>query len=138
MTRASHRGPAASTWVALIALALALAAGLWLAFYPDLYSSVSETASSTGVTTEQSGHASLIDENGNWVIALLAVPVALTGLGVLGAARRNRILVWGAAWVLLAFSLISGFSIGLFYAPSAVALLVAAALGAPRRSPDQD
>jgi hypothetical protein len=135
---ATHRGPAPAVWVALVALALALAAGLWLAFDPYSYSGVSGSATSSGVTTEQTENASLIEENGSWVIGLLAVPVALAGLGVLGTARRHRILAWSAAGVLVAFSLVTGFSIGLFYAPAAVALLVAAALNDSRGAPSRD
>jgi hypothetical protein len=138
VSTASHRGTAPAVWVALAALALALAAGLWLAFDPYSYSGASGSATSSGVTTEQTGHASLIEENGSWVIGLFAVPVALTGVGVLGAARKHRILAWSAAWVLLAFSLVTGFSIGLFYAPAAVALLVAAALSDSRGAPSGD
>jgi len=109
---AGRRGLTAAVWVALIALALALAAGLWLAFYPDFYTGVSGTATSSGVTTEQAEHASLLDETGSWVIGLLAVPVALAAVGVFGAAKRYRILTWAAAGAVVAFSVISGFSIG--------------------------
>ena len=118
-----HRGVPPAVWLALVALALALAAALGLAFYPDFYSGVSASGSSSGVTTQQSEHASLIAENGTWVIVLLAIPVALTGLGLLAAATRRRVMLWIAAGVLIIFSLISGFSIGLFFAPAAIALV---------------
>lgn len=122
-------------WVALAACALAIAAGLWLAFYPDFYQGVSATATSGGAVVQRSEHASLIAENGAWVVGLLVVPVILSGFGLLGVVKRYRLLAWGAALVLLAFSILSGFSIGLFYAPSAVALLVAATLyNSPRTS----
>jgi hypothetical protein len=115
-------------WAALAALALASAAALGLAFYPDFYAGSSTTVTAGGVTVQQSEHASLIAVNGAWVIALLAVPVALTCLALLGVARRQRVVVWIAAAVLIAFSVVSGFSIGLFFAPAAFVLLVAAAL----------
>ena len=119
---------APTVWVALAALLLALAAGSWLAFSPGFYQGVSVTASSSGEVVQRSEQASLLAENGMWVLGLLAVPVALTGLGVFGAARRFRFLLWSVAVVLLVFSVISAMTIGLFYLPAAIALLVAAAL----------
>ncbi len=119
---------AATVWVALAALLLAFAAGLWLAFYPGFYQGVSVTASSSGEVVESSEQASLLAENGMWALGLLAVPIVLAGLGVFGAARRFRFLLWSVAVVLLVFSVISAMTIGLFYLPATIALLVAAAL----------
>ena len=90
---------APTVWVALAALLLALAAGSWLAFSPGFYQGVSVTASSSGEVVQRSEQASLLAENGMWVLGLLAVPVALTGLGVFGAARRFRFLLWSVAVV---------------------------------------
>jgi len=118
---------APTVWVALAALLVAVAAGLWLAFYPGFYQGVSVTASSGGEVVQRT-QASLLAENGMWALGLLAVPVALTGLGVFGAARSFRFLLWSVAVVLLVFSVISAMTIGLFYLPAAIALLVAAAL----------
>ena len=132
MDSRTPRRPA--VWVVLAALLLAVAAGSWLAFSPGLYQGVSVTVSSSGEVVERSEQASLLAENGMWALALLAVPVALTGLGVFGAARRFRILLWSAAVVLLVFSVISGMTIGLFYLPAAIALLVAAALNNSSRA----
>ena len=84
--------------------------------------------SSSGAVTSSSDSATLIAENGAWVILLLCVPVALAVLGLVGAARRRRALVWVPAAVLLVFVLLGGFSIGLLYLPAALALLVAAGL----------
>jgi hypothetical protein len=126
---------APTVWVALAALLLALAAGSWLAFSPGLYQGVSVTASSSGEVVQRSEQTSLLAENGTWVLGLLAIPLALTGLGVFGAVRSRRFLLWSAAVVLIVFSLISGMSIGLFYLPAAVALVVAAALCDSSRAP---
>jgi len=128
---------APTVWVALAALLLAVAAGLWLAFYPGFYQGVSVTASSSGEVVQRSEQASLLAENGMWALGLLAVPVALTGLGVFGAARSFRFLLWSVAVVLLVFSVISGMTIGLFYLPAAIALLVAAALCNWSRTPSR-
>ena len=126
---------APTVWVALAALLLAVAAGLWLALYPGLYQGVSGGASSSGEVVQRSEQASLLAENGQWALGLLAVPLALTGLGVLGAARRFRFLLWSVAVALLVFSVISARTIGLFYLPAAIALLVAAALNTSSRAP---
>ena len=128
---------AATVWVALAALLLAVAAGLWLAFYPGFYQGVSVTASSSGEVVERSEQASLLAENGMWALGLLAVPIVLAGLGVLGALRSHRFLLWSVAVVLLVFSVISAMTIGLFYLPAAIALLVAAALCTSSRAPNR-
>jgi len=125
----------ATVWVALAALLLAVAAGSWLAFYPGFYEGVSVTAASSGEVVQRSDQASLLAENGMWALGLLAVPVALTGLGVFGAARSLRVLLWSVAVVLLVVSVISAMTIGLFYLPAAIALLVAAALCDSSRAP---
>ena len=128
---------APAVWVALAALLLALAAGSWLAFYPGFYQGVSVTASSSGEVVQRSEQASLLAENGMWALGLLAIPVALTVLGVFGAVRSYRFLLWSVAVVLLVFSIISGMTIGLFYLPAAIALLVAAALCNSSRTPSR-
>jgi len=125
---------APAVWVALAALLLAVAAGSWLAFYPGFYQGVSVTASSSGEVVQRNEQASLLAENGMWALGLLAVPVTLTGLGVFGAARSFRFLLWSVAVVLLVFSVISGMTIGLFYLPAAIALLAAAALCSSSRT----
>ena len=124
-------------WVALAALLLAVAAGFWLAFSPGFYQGVSVTASSSGEVTQRSEQASLLAENGMWALGLLAIPVALTVLGVCGAARSYRFLLWSVAAVLLVFSIVSGMTIGLFYLPAAIVLLVAAALSNSSRAPSR-
>ena len=126
MSQARDGRRARPVWAALVALLLAVVAGSWLGFSPGFYQGVSVTVSSTGEVVRHSEQASLLAENGLWALGLLAIPLALTGLGVFGAARRLRVLLWGVAGVLLAFSVLSSMTIGLFYLPAAIALLVAA------------
>ena len=123
-------------WVALAAVALAVAAGLGLAFYP-VYQGESETVSSSGVVTSSSDSATLIDENGPWVAFLLCVPVVLAALGLWVALRGQRTLAWIFAGVLLGFCVLGGFSIGLFYLPAALSLLLAAGLTEGRAGRDR-
>ncbi len=128
MSRSSaRRTMPASGWAALAAVILATAAGLFLALYP-VYQGVSESVSSSGAVTRSSDSATLVAENGAWVILLLCVPVALAVLGLSGAVWGRRAVVWVPAAVLLGFVILGGFSIGLFYAPAALALLAAAGL----------
>lgn len=124
----SRRSMTASGWAALAAVLLAAAAGLLLAAYP-VYQGVSVTATSSGTVTSGSESATLIEENGVWAAVLLCIPVALAGLGLVGARLlRRRVLVWASAVVLLGFVLLGSLSIGVFYLPAGVALLIAAAL----------
>jgi len=110
---------------ALAGVLMGVVAGLFLVFSP-VYQGVSETATSSGGVVSGTYGATLLEQNGAWVLLLLCLPVTVAAIGLVGAARRNRLLVWAPAAVLLGFSLLAGFSIGLFYVPAAVALLLAA------------
>jgi len=110
---------------ALAGALMAAAAGLMLAFFP-VYQGVGATATSSGGDVSGTYSTTVLEQNGAWVVLLLCLPVALAAIGLVGAARRNRLLVWAPAAVLLGFSMLAGFSIGLFYVPAAVALLLAA------------
>jgi hypothetical protein len=108
---------------AVVAIVLATVAGVWLVVWPCLY---------TGVTSSPRGDdvhtcSSLIAENGAWVLALLAVPVVVTVLGFFAVVGRFRAVTWALALLLFALCILAAFSIGLFYLPSAIALIVAAA-----------
>ena len=75
--------------------------------------------------------ATLIEANGLYAIALLLVPVLLTGVALLSlrlttmSQIARKVLLWGPAFVLLGFCVAAIFSIGVFYLPAAFALLVA-------------
>jgi hypothetical protein len=117
-----------SAWAAAVGLVLAIAAGVWLAAYPDFYQGASSSVSSSGVVTTTQTSASLVEENGVWVIGLLCVPVALTALALYFAVRRRRVLLWLSGLVLLGFVVVSGFTIGMWYVPAALAVLIASGL----------
>ena len=137
-------GAAIAAWVAHI---LAWCVGLWLAFGP-VYSSVSATPVQVNPETGQvvgqqnvevTRHTkSLIESNGLWVTGYLLVPLALTSLSVLavrlsGAPRAVRTgMRWTSAVALLAACLVSILSIGVFYLPSVIALLVGICFRLPR------
>ena len=116
-----------SGWAALVALLLTIVAGLFLAFYP-VYQGVSATGSSSGVVTSSSESGTLVTENGLWALVPLCIPIVLAALGLIAVARGRRAPVWVLGGVLLGFVVLSGFTIGLFYLPAAIALLLSAGL----------
>jgi hypothetical protein len=95
--------------LAAAAFAAALGASLLLLFLP-VYDS------------DPGGGATLVQENGAWVIAVLAVPVAIAGAALV-LPRRARAIVAGLAG---AFVVATGFTVGVFYAPTAILLIIAA------------
>ncbi|MFB3739259.1 MAG: hypothetical protein ACE14W_09900 [Candidatus Velamenicoccus archaeovorus] len=112
----------------LVALALAVAAGAWLAAWPCFYVGQRPTPAGSPASTTRLCGGSLIGENGLWVVWLLLIPVALAGVAWLGAVSGRRVPLWGAGIVSLGFCVLAVFSIGVFYLPTAVALLVTAAI----------
>jgi hypothetical protein len=102
-----------------------LATLVWL-FLPAL------TTGTTVWSTDGRSHSAvvrqtLVEAVGWQVVRFLAVPVVVAGLGL--AIRRRWALIPAAA-VLWLFVLVTGFSIGLFYLPAAVAMAAAAAISA--------
>jgi hypothetical protein len=71
----------------------------------------------------------LVSANGVWIVCLLLIVTVIAGLP-LGVAltdrARHRSVTWIACALLLGFSMISGFSVGLMYLPGAVALFASA------------
>ena len=70
----------------------------------------------------QTGRATLLQVNGPRVLLPLAIPPSITLLPLLLRGHSVRI---GATIALGLFCLISGFSIGMFYVPSALLLILA-------------
>lgn len=111
---------------------LAWAAGAFFAFGPAYQGESVAPAPPGELGGEVTRHsATLIEANGLYVIALLLVPVLLTGVALLSlrlttkSQVARKVLLWGAAFVLLGFCVVAIFSIGVFYLPAAFALLVA-------------
>ena len=132
-TEGHLRSIGVATVSAWVAHAFAWAAGVWLAFWPT-YEGASVTATLPG---EPGGElirssATAIEVNGLHVILLLLVPIFLTAITLLGlrltakSQTVRKVLLWGPAVVLLGFCFVAIASIGMFYLPTALALLVAA------------
>jgi hypothetical protein len=110
------RGPANATKLAAAALAAAAAASVAYLFIPAY--------------TEDSGggehHQTLVQHEGSWVLAVLAVPVVVAALPLIFSRPPRRGATMGAAAALIGFSLVTGFTIGPLYWPSALLLALAA------------
>lgn len=106
---------------ALVAISLATIASVWLSVWPCLY-----TGTTGGPTGKSTTCSSLIAENGTWVVGYLATPIILTVIAFFALVVRLRTVMWVLAILLFALCILAAWSIGLFYVPSAVALLVAA------------
>jgi len=117
--------PRLAFYFALSSAVWCIAAGLLLYFVPL---GSSESASGGGSWTSAPGFGGgerLFDASlsSAWPLFLPAVICALASWF---AARHQRWPLIGALIVLAAFSFVSGFSIGLFYVPAVVLLLVSA------------
>jgi cytochrome b len=121
---------ARSSSFAGVALALALlAAALLLVVPTGSYVRAEEQIGEGGERTREveQGRTRLLEKEGAAVVLALLVPVVIAFVPV--ALRRTRVAraaVVGAALLLLAFVFLTGFSIGLLFAPSALAMVVAA------------
>ena len=120
---------------AALAHFLAWAVSLYFAFYPCIYQGTTVTTQ-TGVTISESGcSGSLVAVNGLRVLVVLAVPVAITGLGLLATISSvvtygvARILLWASGISMAFICLIGALSVGVLYIPAALAAMVAAIAG---------
>jgi hypothetical protein len=129
-----------------IAFGLALAASAALLLAPTgerQETSCRVTASSPGaVSAEQPAcvdrvsHVSLLQEEGVGVVLVLAIPVIVAGVALaLQWTRWSRNAALVAGILLVAFSVLGLASIGLFYLPSGIAMLLASSRPRQRLSP---
>ena len=100
-----------------------------------------------GVASAAGGHpdptvgqidVSLASANGVWVVGLLCLVTVLFALpfGVaLTYPTGQRLVGWTIGCLVLAFSIIGGFSVGLTYLPAALLVVAGAALSPVRGSP---
>ena len=81
--------------------------------------------------------ATLIEVNGLSAALLIVIPVALTAITLIATLpnpahpRLMLILRWAAFVLMFLFCVVSALSIGIFYLPSTIAMLVAAVLQKP-------
>ncbi len=76
-------------------------------------------------------------EPGAFWVLLFPVLLTLPAIAAVLFVRRwkvvRSVVLWGAGLVLLAFSIVSGFSVGLYYMPAACVLVVAAGVDLSRQ-----
>jgi hypothetical protein len=108
---------------AICSLLLAVAAGLGLVVWPCAYRGV-EAAGGGGPARHLC--ATLVKANGVRVLGVLALPVLVAGVGLVAVRRRRRGMLLVVMVALVAFCVLALASVGLFYLPAAVALVIAA------------
>jgi hypothetical protein len=102
-------------WTTAASLLFAAAAAVFLLVVP-VY---------TGSFPNGRFSATLVQVNGTWSIIPVLFPAALALAALVFRKRAVRVI---AAILIGGFAIVSGFSIGLFYFPSAAAMLLAACL----------
>lgn len=108
----------------LISLFLALAASCLLLVMPT-YNGETHSTDAKGHMTVTRTQATLLQVNGRSALISLGIPVLIALIPVLIPKRGVSI---GAAILLSVFAILGGFTIGLFYVPSAITMIVAAVL----------
>jgi hypothetical protein len=109
-----------------------------VAYLAPVYSGESDTGTCTpgGHCTSQTVHttATLVDMNGDLMLVIVGVLAGIATLGWLGlhvycaiGSRVGLIVGWAAAIAMTVFSLIS-FGLGIFTLPTAMMMIVAAAM----------
>ena len=122
---------------------LAWFAFLWLALWPHAYQGVSATpvqvdelGNPVGVAESEVVRysASLVEANGVGALIPLSIPLILTGLALMallswrGRSAGIVTILWVLAVVQLTFCLLASLSFGATYFPSALVLVIAAAI----------
>jgi hypothetical protein len=118
---------ALATILSGLAFLAVVAATVYLLTAP-LYQHVTTAITENGEETVQST-ATLVEVNGTWVVFALIGVTLVSGLPLLAALRRSasqRLVTWACTLLLLAYSIAGSFTIGLFFMPGAVLLLLAA------------
>ena len=130
----SQRGPAAAPKEPssdCLAAGLAWGAVVWsivasagLVLIPTS-TSISVRTGSDGATAFTTTHRTLLANEGWSVLAVLIVPIAITTVGAVAGRRSKRNVRLRAGVLLTIGCLVAAASIGMFFIPSAIALVVA-------------
>jgi hypothetical protein len=110
---------------AAVAVLLALAAGLGLALWPCAYRSSVGESGPGGALQERQVCATLVEVHGVGALVVLALPVLLAGIGLLGVLAGRRGLLATVTIALIACCGVALASVGMLYLPAAGALVVA-------------
>ncbi|MEX0781030.1 MAG: hypothetical protein WD557_00150 [Dehalococcoidia bacterium] len=122
----------------LLATAAAVAGAAYMLVAPCCRSGSCETTPGSGVQgcTAESSETLLENEHDARVFTFAAVPVLLTAGTTLLAFRAPRLRIprWLAAGVFLFLCVLSGFTIGIYFLPSALLLIFSVGLDEARAS----
>jgi hypothetical protein len=119
------------------AFGITVLACAWLVFLVPAAAIVPTYSEQTSYGGGFISHSSttLVGANGSWVLVPMAIPALLGLIAWLGMHRKcsgrgsgSERLVWLPIAVMCALSLVSGFSVGPYFLPAALALGLAAAL----------
>ena len=117
-----------------IALGFAVVWGLLLvvaAFVAPVYRTSSGSATDGTVATTAEGSATLVGVNGYGVLLVISVPLVAAVVVTWALARGRRRLGWVVTSVLCVLNVLALLSVGIFFVPVTIALIVACA-GTPR------
>ena len=113
----------AALWAAGVALYLLLAptyGTLTSTYEPD-------TPPSEVARTEVRGHATALQVNGPHIVFVLSIPILLA-LSPLAFRKHRRAALLAAGALTLCFCILGALSVGIFYLPAALLLLIAGAI----------
>lgn len=115
------------TALIVAALIWATCTSAWFTFHPTITEKEGElVTNSSGEPVRKRDKLTLPDEHGILVLPLLLVPIGLAGFPL---ARRDTAVTTTCGAILTGFALIFGlFSVGAYYIPSALLLLISAAV----------
>jgi hypothetical protein len=131
MTEAVRAPTDRGTWANVCALLLA-AVTFFLLLVVPVYKSEASSIAVDGTKAETTANrvfrTTLLEQNGPGVLVILGVPVLVTLIPLVVPRPTRRQWRFGAAGLLTALCVLAGFSIGLFFVPTAAAMWVAAGL----------
>jgi hypothetical protein len=102
-------------WIGAASLVLAIGAAIFVLVWP-MYASF-------GMDGSVTRRATLLEVNGSWAVVPVLFPVALASMSLLFRRQAARVV---AAVLMGAFALLGGMTIGFFYLPAAIAMVLAA------------
>lgn len=116
-----------TTILSSLALLASIVATIYLLNTP-FYQTIKTVHTERGEQTIQ-GTATLVEANGTWVINQLVAVTLISGVPLFVAFRRSasqRVVTWVSTLLLIAYSIAGSMTVGLFFMPGAILLLLAA------------
>ena len=121
--------PRRASVAAALSVLLAIGALLFLVWWPDFYQGETVQLGPDGTSEVTRSSESLIEHEGLGILWFLVLPAGLAVTGFMASLRptlSGKVGVWLAAVPLAGFAFVTSLSIGPFYYPAAMALLLSA------------